>query len=216
MGSDSEDLFSSVIEALLSGAFICRYTDEVSYEYLSAEVYRQEVNAYLSKIGRCVAHTSSEDVFYCAFQSIEGGSRKAAIKEQFSETINTLEALVRWLKLTMSALQKESPLQPGDYLSQGDVLTAIEQTQTLSDDLMKITRSGPFFTKHDVPRDQLNYLMNKLAESGYLRATDPKASTYIATGRWSYVYDVLEFIHTHENLGSDEDAADDDQQELPL
>jgi len=211
-----EDLFSEIIESLLAGHFICAITDELAFEYLAKEVYREDLDTYLKKIGRRLQTSSSGDVCYCAYNTIHSSSRRTAVKEQFAQTINALEPLVRWLKLAMSALQKDATLQPGDILRQGELLSAIELTQTLTDDLAKITRTGLFATTREAPRDQLNHLLNKLVESGYFKQNEPKASTYIATGKWSYLYDVLEFIHTHEDLGMDDDKPDEEQQELML
>lgn len=215
--TQQEDLFSAVVEALLAGQFICPVTDELAFEYLSREAYFDDVDRYLKKIGRRLQTSSAGDVYYCAYTDINSGHRRAAMKEQFAQTINLLEPLVRWLKLAMSALQKDATIQPGEVLRQGELLSAIELTQTLTDDLARITRSGAFSTTREAPHEQLNHLFKKLEENGYLKSTGPKATTYLATGKWSYLYDVLEFIHTHENLGLREDQPDDDdQQELML
>lgn len=214
--SQPEDLYAEIIESLLAGRFICAVADELAFGYLSKQAYRQDMDTYLKKIGRRLQTSSSGDVYYCAYNTIHSGARRTAVKEQFAHTINVLEPLVRWLKMAMSALQKDATIQPGDVLRQGELLSAIELTQTLTDDLAKITRTGPFATTREAPRDQLNHVLNKLVESGYFKPTAPKATTYIATGKWSYLYDVLEFIHTHEDLGMDDDKPDEEQQELML
>ncbi len=217
MTSDmAEGLFSTVVEALLMGRFICEYTDKLAFDYLQKEVYRDNVNDYLGKIGRKLQLSSTGDVFYCAYSTIDRADRKASVKAQFNTTINQLEPLVRWLKLAMSALQKESSIQPGDILRQGELLSAIEGAQTLADDLAKIVRSGQFSTTRATPREQLNHIMVKLVESEYLKSHDTKSTTYTATGKWSYLYDVLEFIHIHESMGSEEEELTEKQQELIL
>lgn len=217
MANDTnEGLFATVVEALLAGRFICEYTDKVAFDYLQKEVYRENVHDYLARIGRGLQLSSTGDVFYCAYSAIQRADRKAAVKAQFGITINQLEPLVRWLKLAMSALQKEASLQPGDTLRQGELLTAIEGAQTLADDLAKIVRSGQFATTRSTPREQLNHIMQKLVDNDYLKPHEAKSTTYTATGKWSYLYDVLEFIHTHESLGAPEDEPPEEQQELQL
>ena len=217
MSSDmAEGVFSTVVEALLMGRFICEFTDRVAFDYLQKEVYRDNVNDYLSKIGRKLQLSSTGDVYYCAYSTIDHADRKISVKTQFNITINQLEPLVRWLKLAMSALQRESSIQPGDTLRQGELLSAIEGAQTLVDDLAKIVRSGHFSTARATPREQLNHIMMKLVESEYLKPHDAKSTTYTATGKWSYLYDVLEFIHIHESMGSKEDEPAEEQQELML
>ncbi len=211
MKDSSGNLFTSIIEALLSGRFICQYSDEVAFEYLSKEAYRENIDDYLSKIDRALRCTDSEDVYYSAYLTVTSADRRRDIKKQFSHTINSLEPMSRWLKLVMSALQRDSSIQPGDTIRQGELLSAIELTQTLMDDLSKIIRVGVFATTKEAPKDQLTHFINKLVDQGYLIAHGPKSSTYTATGKWSYLYNVLEFVHTHENLGlgdSDEEQED--------
>lgn len=212
----TEGLFAAVVEALLMGRFICEYTDKVAYEYLQQEAYRENVNDYLARIGRNLQLSSTGDVFYCAYNAINSADRKTAVKAQFGMTINQLEPLVRWLKLAMSALQKEASIQPGDTLRQGELLSAIEDAQTLADDLAKIVRSGQFATTRSTPREQLNHIMIKLVDNAYLKPHEAKSTTYTATGKWSYLYDLLEFIHTHESMGTPEDEPPEEQQEMPL
>ncbi|WP_369858007.1 hypothetical protein [Candidatus Thalassolituus haligoni] len=212
----TEGVFSTVVEALLMGRFICEFTDRVAFDYLQKEVYRDNVNDYLNKIGRKLQLSSAEDVFYCAYSTIDCADRKSSVKSQFNTTINQLEPLVRWLKLAMSALQKEESIQPGDTLRQGELLTAIEGAQTLADDLAKIVRSGHFATTRATPRDQLNHIMTKLVDGEYLKPNEAKSTTYTATGKWSYLYDVLDFIHIHESMGSEDDEPREEQQELML
>jgi len=45
-----------------------------------------------------------------------------------------------------------------------------------------------------------------------LVAQDTSGALYRATGLWSYLYDVLDFIRAHEHLESDDD--DNEQPEL--
>lgn len=212
----AEGIFSTVVEALLAGRFICEFSDRTAFDYLTKEVYRDNVNDYLSKIGRKLQASSAGDVFYCAYSTIDRADRKASVKAQFNITINQLEPLVRWLKLAMSALQKESPIHPGDTLRQGELLSAIEGAQTLADDLAKIVRSGHFSTTRATPREQLNHIMIKLVESEYLKPHEAKPTTYTATGKWSYLYEVLDFIHIHENMGTEEEVQTKEQKELIL
>jgi hypothetical protein len=50
-----ENLFTSTIEKLLAGQFICPYSDALVFEQLERESYRREVNDYLERIGRTLA-----------------------------------------------------------------------------------------------------------------------------------------------------------------
>ena len=208
------DQFTIIIEQLLAGRFVCEFSDKTSHEYLSKETYRQDVDTYLRKIGRRLKATEDRSTYYCAYSSIHANDRRADVRRQFRETINTLEPLCRWLKLVMSALQREASLQPGDIVRQGELLRELEVSQALIDDLSIITRSGLFATKKDAAKDQLNHILNVLVEQGYLVRHSPTSSVYTATGKWGYLYEVLDFVHTHETIGDDEDARE--QRELSL
>jgi hypothetical protein len=211
---NTENQFTLIVEQLLVGKFICIFTDETAFDYLSKEAYRQGIEEYLRKIGRCLKATDNKGAYYCAYTSVHANERRVDVRKQFRETINGMEPLCRWLKLVMSALQRDASLQPGDIIRNGELLSALEVTPALVDDLSIITRSGLFSTKREAAKDQLNHVFNALQDSGYLIRHSSTSSVYTATGKWSYLYDVLEFVHTHETIGGDESQKE--QEELVL
>ena len=138
---NEENQFTLIIEQLLNGQFICEFTDEAAYDYLTKEAYHQAIDGYLRKIGRCLKATDNKGVYYCAYTSVHANERRTDVRKQFRETINAMEPLCRWLKLVMSALQRDASLQPGDIVRHGELLSALEVTPALVDDLSVITRS---------------------------------------------------------------------------
>jgi hypothetical protein len=114
----------------------------------------------------------------------------------------------------MSAMQMDQPIITGAVIRQGELLSAIEMTPALADDLAIIVRSGPFKTTKQAPKEQLNHLLNVLVNEGWLASTAPHSSVYQATGRWSYLFEVMEFIATHEAITIGQDK--EEQQALPL
>jgi hypothetical protein len=92
--------------------------------------------------------------------------------------------------------------------------SALEVTPALIDDLSGMTGSGLFATKRAAPKEQLNHILTTLQNLGYLVSPSATSSIFTATGKWEYLYEVLEFIHTHETIGGDELPAN--QQELLL
>lgn len=210
-----ENQFTHIVEKLLNHQFICEFTDEAAYEYLSKQAYRQPVDDYLRKISRCLKATDNKSAYYCAYTSVHAHERRTDIRKQFRETINSMEPLCRWLKLLMSALQRDASLQPGDIVRQGEILSALEESPALVDDLSIIVRSSLFTTARDAEKDRLNHVLKVLLDEGYLIRNSSTGSVYTATGKWDYLYEVLEFVHTHETIGSD-DESQKDQQELVL
>jgi len=201
MSIEQSQEFGRIIESLLAQEFICQYTDEIAYEYLSSETYRDNVDRFLRKIGRCLRQTEDRNTYYCAYLNIDSSTVRKHLSQQFKMTINELEPLCRWLSLIMSATQRDAPISPGDALRQGEILSGLENAPALVDDLALIVRSGPFASKKDKVSDQLNHVLNALDDQGYLQRSSPSSSIYIATGKWSYLFEVLEFIHTHEEIG---------------
>lgn len=208
-----ENLFTSTIEKLLTGKFICQHSDDILYEQLEKESYRNEINNYLEKIGRTLAVTASGSSYYAVYSSVQSTDRRLSIKIQFREIMNDMEPLSRWLKIVMSALSHDSTVQPGDILRQSDLLSALENSQPLIDDLSLITRAGVFQTRKNSVTEQVGMILEKLTEKGYL-SRQPNGLLFTATGKWDYFYEVAEFISTHEKF--DKDVPDEEQTELSL
>lgn len=211
----TENQFCRIVEHLLAGGFICEYSDEAAYAYLSVDTRRSDIDSYLRKIGRCLYATEGTVAFYAAYTSIDGNDRRQDVRSQFRETINSLEPLCRWLRMLASALQSEATLQPGDVLRQGELLGALGEATALSEDLAALCRSGLFYSKKLATSEQLEVVLAKLVDQGYLLRNTATGSLFTATGKWSYLYDVLEFIHTHETISSD-DEPKEEQVDLPL
>ena len=214
--SNQSHEFSRIIESLLAQNFICQYADPPAFEYLSKETYHRHVDEFLQKIGRCLRQTDDQGAYYCAYLHIDSQSTRKQLSQQFRQTINILEPMVRWLSLCMSATQRDAPISAGEVIRQGEILSALENAPALVDDLALITRSGVFSTKKDRPSDQLSHVLMCLCEQGYLLSSGSSSSIYTATGKWSYLFEVLEFIHTHEEIGVDDEPSGEHQEMLSL
>ena len=208
-----EKFFTTTIEKLLAGQFICPYSDDIAFEQLERESYRNQINSYLEKIGRTLAATGNQGAYYAVYTSVQSNERRQSVRAQFREVMNDMEPLSRWLKLIMSALSRDSSIQAGDIMRQSDLLGALENSQPLIDDLSVITRVGIFQTKKSSVTDQVGVILGKLTEKGYL-TRQPNGLLFTATGKWDYFYEVAEFIATHEKL--DKDVPDEEQTEIPL
>ncbi|MBV1878960.1 MAG: hypothetical protein KUG79_15075 [Pseudomonadales bacterium] len=211
---DQSHEFRRIVELLLAQEFICEYADKPAFEYLTNNVYRENVDNFLRKIGRCLRQTEDMSTYYCAYAQTSSDATRIQLRQQFRDTINALEPLVRWLSLVMSATQQDAPLAPGDIIRQGELLSVVEVTPALVEDLAQITRAGLFASKSAAAKDQLSQVLSVLCNTGYLLRSSPTSSLYTAAGKWSYLFEVLEFIHTHEELSASE--AQDEQQQLGL
>ena len=70
-----------------------------------------------------------------------------------------------------------------------------------------------FHTKRSDSAGQIRAVLSSLEKMGYLKPIGTSGSLFRATGRWSWLYDAMTFIQTHEGIqGSDE--ADSEQMRL--
>lgn len=200
------DIFSGLIEKLLAGDVICEITAEPLYKYLEDPIHQQDVDGYLRRIGRVLRSTQGGDGYYAAYRDLSSSSVKLQIKRQFSEAMNDLEPLVRWLRLAVSAEKTGAPLQPGDTLRGSELLEAIENAPALVDELDRLSRTRLFSNTSTGPKKQLDSILKRLCDNGYLVTRGASGSVFIATGKWALLYEVLQFIAVHEHLDGEEDA----------
>jgi len=204
-GLTNSDLFASLVEKLLAGEIICEITDESLYRFLQDTVHQQDVDGFLRRIGRVLRVTQDGSGFFAAYRNLSDSSIKQQIKRNFSEVINDLEPLVRWLRLALSAEKMGNPLQPGDTLRGSELLKAIENAPALVEELDRLSRSKLFSNNSTGAKKQLDAILRRLCENGYLVARGSSGSVYVATGKWARLYELLQFIGAHEQLEGVED-----------
>jgi len=206
------DIFEDIVELLLEGGVICEYTNEDMYQYLQDNDHEQTLNQYLSKIGRIVKPTADNAAFFAAYISLDKPKYQTLVRQQITETMNQLEPLVRWLHLVSTSSLTDRPVSPGDVVKISVILDAVESSPVLCDDLALLSRSRMLSNTQSSAKGQIDAIMKKLVEYGYLIPDGRTGAQYIATGKWSHLYDVMTFISTHEQLSEEVE----DQEDLPL
>lgn len=192
--------FGDVVLLLLRGEFICRHTTDAVFHFLSDEANYEAVNQYLSRLGIGLRRTVDGEAIYSAYLDADSADRRTAIKQQFRETINHLAPLAEWLELIMAGQRSSAVLHPGDIVRESVLLAAIEGAPALSAALTKLSAGALFKVKNPAPKVQISKVLEALCVLGYLKAQQANGSTYVATGRWSYFYEVMEFIAEHERI----------------
>lgn len=205
-GSTDSDIFSALIEKLLAGDVVCEITAEPLYKYLEDPNHQQDVDTYLHRIGRVLRSTQDDSGYFAAYRNIADTSVKQQIKRQFSKAINDLEPMVCWLRLAASAEKSGVPLQPGDTLKGSELLGAIENAPALIEELDRLSRSRLFYNNSTGAKKQLDSILRRLCDNGYLVTRGSSGSVFVATGKWARLYEVLQFIAAHEQLDGEEDA----------
>jgi hypothetical protein len=204
--------FSTIIKALLKGKMMCAVTSEAAFQYLSSETGFQTVDDYLRQIDRTLCLTLDRKGYYCAFSEPEEPSTHKAIREQFKIIAQQLEPIVQFLRLCRVAQPGAEPISAGEPLYESQLLSQIESSgaaQQLLDDLAK---SHFVNSKASDGKGQLHMLMLRLVEQGYLISVGKTGAHYIATAKWSWLYESMAFIQAHEHLSELESTETDPEQ----
>ncbi|MGK0523940.1 MAG: hypothetical protein ACI92N_001575 [Pseudomonadales bacterium] len=201
----SSPLFERTITALLQERVICEVSDDELYNYLLLQANQDSVNRFLVQINRTLRQTSAHDAFVCAYLDTSDADTKDAIRHQFRDVANNLEAFVQFLRLVMMLEANDRPVLPGDKLSEGAILDRIAAAPALESKLRSLAEKKVFHTKRSDSAGQIRAVLSSLEKMGYLKPIGTSGSLYRATGRWSWLYDAMTFIQTHEGIqGSDE------------
>jgi hypothetical protein len=198
--------------SLLQGRFICKHTAPAAFLFLSDETNFMAVHQYLSRMGIGLRRSADGEVVYAAYLDADSQERRTAISQQFRETINYIEPLVGWLGLVMACQHSTTTISPGDVIKEGALLSSIECAPALVDELSRLSSMSYFKVRTPSTKAQLSKMLEVLCEHGYLAAEQAKGSVYVATGKWSYFYEVMAFIAEHEHIDVAPEATP--QQEL--
>lgn len=192
--------FGDVVLLLLRGEFVCRHSEGKVFHFLSDDANFEAVNKYLNRLRISLRQTDDGEAIYAAYLDADSADRRTAIRQQMRETINHLAPLSEWLDLVMAGQRSNAAIHPGDVIRESALLAAIEAAPALSDALSSLSAGALFKVKNPAPKVQISKVMETLCELGYLKVQQDNGSTYIATGRWSYFYEVMDFIVEHERI----------------
>lgn len=210
-------MFKQVVEALLSGYFICPTAYPDAFEYLSQSTNADKINTFLKPLDRELLNLDGE-LFYAAYTVVDE-SNQTAIREAFSEIRSQLRPVVEWMDMVMTALGQDMPIRARDEIRLHKLLQTIEHEPSLSEQLNRLTQLTLFKTNKTVIAEQLSWVLQKLEQNGYLAHPNPQASVYIATGKINYLHSLIAFLNDAENLELDQHTSgseDNEQQELFL
>lgn len=197
-------MFTRVTQALLSDQVVCHETRPSEYAFLQDEANRREVGDYLIRIDRAVRSTSDGKGFYGAYTDPNEPGAKTAIRRAFRLSSSELEPLVVWMRLAKDCHPAGRPIEAGMVINESEMLAVIERSPELNYSLLDLTKHALFKSTARDGRGRIRHILNKLEEKGYLVKLDTSGARYRATGEWSYLYDVLEFIRAHERIEIEE------------
>ncbi|WP_432463757.1 hypothetical protein [Agarivorans sp. QJM3NY_33] len=196
-----------VLEALLSGQFICQISDEDGFSYLSNEANRERIDNHLHVLNRRLAKACEGELYFCAYREL-GDQEHKVISQQFNDIAGSLLPLTEWLILSQEALGQDSPISAGAALRLNELQSVVEDTPALREQLTKIAQYRLFGSTSSQVDGQLKQVFKRLCEQGYLVRPNQEKQIYIATAKVDYIFEVISFIDEAEGLGLEQQAMD--------
>jgi hypothetical protein len=210
----SGPMLGKTVELLISNVFICNQTYPDSFEYLNNQECRDKANDWLAVVGRSTCSTSDYRVFWAGYQDVDDADSQRAIRQQFSDVINNLEVIVRWMELASSNSEDGKHISPGQLISEPDLLKRIVSGPSQLRRLKTIARSRYINVSTDDTAKMLKNIIAKLTEAGYFVTENKSSMKHRATGKWAWLYSTMKFIAAHEGLLDDSDQLTDNQETL--
>ena len=209
-------MFQTTVELLLQGHTICQVSQPDAYRYLSEQSLFEKVNDYLRLINRKVKVIEDGLAFVACYCTIEEENR-ADIRQQLRQVRDIFRPLVNFLDLAMTALVHDCAMRAGDTIRLSELLRGIEHEPTLKQQLALLTYKGIFKTSRNDISEQLNFILKKLAEAGYVQRLETGSTIYQITAKMNYIHELIDFINDSESLEletQDNHIFDDSQSEM--
>lgn len=206
-------MFEQAAHLLLGGHFICETTAGECFRYLQHEPHRAEIDAWLRRMGRRLACTSTGYAYYMAYEKIGPGER-TEVRKMFSDFKHNLRPVVNFMKLTMQALRREQAPTPGERIDFAATLNAIMGNAQLADELKGFPSLGKEYAAGDASvRSILDRVFQQLTKGGYLHLLDREREVYAFTGKIDYLDEVIQFLMANEQI-TEEEEPEPEQKEL--
>ncbi len=209
-------MFQNTVELLLQGHTICLVSQPEAYRYLSEPNLFAKVDEYLRLINRKIKVVEEGLAFVACYCTINDENRQD-IRNQLKEVRDIFRPLVNFLDLAMTALIHDCAMRAGDTIRLSELLRGIENEPSLKQQLALLTNKGVFKTHRSEISEQLNFILKKLADAGYVQRLDTGSTIYQITAKMNYIHEMIDFINDSEELkleSQDNHIFDDSQSEM--
>nr|VVV04202.1 hypothetical protein AW0309160_01585 [Aliivibrio wodanis] len=206
---------SQVLESLLSGSFICPATDREAYKTLKEDRTRREINQALTLMNRELQCTSRTSAYYVTYKGIDDNNRRQ-VTALMRNVHGIIRPVVKFVATVSEAAQVEAVMVGGDELSVPVLSAQIQSSPSLMDKLDSIYRLPKVSRKkvHDSATEKLNVVVEFLVKEGVAHLVNKERQLYVMTGKLDFVYEVLDFIDTHEKIVEAVNKANENQEEF--
>ncbi len=205
-------VFEKVIMKLLAQNVLCEISSPEEFRFVEQEHNQEQVDKHLHAIGRHLSKTSDKLGYFCAYNIIDNSKKRIKVQKQFESFVVDLEGIIDWLRLVRSIDRDSRPLVPGTQLKESELLSAIEESNSLKQQLESISQKLKTGGKSIEARAKLTSVLKYLVEDKFLKPMGGTGTQFVATAKWSLLYDQLEFIRMYDSIDTPE--KEEYQQEL--
>lgn len=191
---DGQYIFTTVVHKLFNAQVICEQSDDAAFLYLANPVQFEQVENFVRRIGYRLRQSRDGRAIMLCYANPDDPAAKSEIRQFFKEIVHHMEPLVRWIGLVTLSRDDKLPLMPGDNIYKSKLLTGIEDAPSRREELARIARSTFIGSTNMKVDGQLNAVLARLVQKNYLIEIDRQGIQFRATGKWSFLYDILEFI----------------------
>ncbi|SMG62817.1 conserved hypothetical protein [methanotrophic bacterial endosymbiont of Bathymodiolus sp.] len=100
---------------------------------------------FLAPLDRELCVLKGDEIYYSAYTVVDDSNR-SLIKDAFSEIRSQLRPVVEWMDMVMTALGQDMPIRARDEIRLQNLLTAIEQEPSLTEQMNRLTQLSFFKT----------------------------------------------------------------------
>lgn len=208
-------MFDQVTIRLLEGKFICESTAPEAFRWLNSEESRQDVAAYLDRIGRRLAKTPNGVAYYATWKRV-GSDERTEVKRVFANIKQMIRPVIHFINLCMEVEKKDSSPAAGDRLDYAVLLKAVTENPHLFEVLREFATMGKEFTVTDASaKGMLDKVIKQMEGWGYLILVNREQESYRFTGKIDYYYQVIEFLMDPAQNEGIADPTAEDQEDAP-
>ena len=192
-------MFEQAALRLLEGVFICESSAPSMFRWLRAPENRNEINEFLSKVGRTLTETPNGHAFYATWQKVRQDDRPEA-KRVMTNIKQTIRPIVQFLTLCMDAEKSNVAPSPGDRLDYPQLLVSIMDKPHLQERLREFASFGKEFgVSEATPKAMLEKLIQQMEKQGYLVLFNKDQEAWRFCGKLDYYYQLVDFLMENES-----------------
>ena len=192
--------FETCIEHFLGMNVICEVGTPEEFHYLEDPMNFDKVHRFLMQIGRSIVKTRDQKAYYCVYTTLDDNEKRRTAQRQFDAVMSDFDGLVDWIRLVRNVSDNARPLETGDHLKESELLQAIENSNSISEQLERIAQKFKRAQGSLTTKNKLRSVLAYLKDRGFFIVAGTTGSVFTATGKWSLLYDELEYIHSFDGF----------------